>query len=107
MSSIRYVLANLQNARAALSQVSRAGFYRYLDCRAPEEQDMAVRSSIQEMALEHGRHYGYRRVTAELSRVSEEARRMRVPPVQKYGLSLRAALSSLCVGGNGWQMLKC
>jgi len=35
-----------------LAQVSRAGFYRYLDCRAPEEEDMAVRSAIQEIALE-------------------------------------------------------
>jgi putative transposase len=51
-----------------LAQVSRAGFYRYLDCRAPEEADMAVRSAIQEIALEHERYYGYRRVTAELRR---------------------------------------
>jgi transposase InsO family protein/transposase-like protein len=51
-----------------LAQVSRAGFYRYLDCRAPEEEDMTVRSAIQEIALEHERYYGYRRVTAELRR---------------------------------------
>jgi putative transposase len=51
-----------------LAQVSRAGFYRYLDYRAPEEEDMTVRSAIQEIALEHGRYYGYRRVTAEARR---------------------------------------
>jgi putative transposase len=51
-----------------LTQVSRAGFYRYLDYRAPEEEDMTMRSAIQEIALEHDRYYGYRRVTAELRR---------------------------------------
>jgi hypothetical protein len=51
-----------------LAQISRAGFYRYLECRVPEEEDMTVRSAIQEIALEHERYYGYRRVTAELRR---------------------------------------
>jgi len=51
-----------------LAQVSRAGFYRYLECRVPEEEDMTVRSAIQEIALEHERYYGYRRVTAEARR---------------------------------------
>jgi transposase InsO family protein len=51
-----------------LTQVSRAGFYRYLQVRAPAEEDMTMRSAIQEIALEHRRRYGYRRVTAELRR---------------------------------------
>ena len=34
----------------------------------PEEEDMEVRSAVQEVALEHRRRYGYRRVTAELRR---------------------------------------
>ena len=51
-----------------LAQVSRAGFYRYLQGRAPVEECMIVRSAIQEIALEHRRCYGYRRVTAELRR---------------------------------------
>jgi putative transposase len=51
-----------------LAQISRAGFYRYLQGRAPEEEDMTLRSAIQEIALKHGRHYGYRRITAELRR---------------------------------------
>jgi putative transposase len=51
-----------------LAQVSRAGFYRYLQGRAPVEECMIVRSAIQEIALEHRRRYGYRRVTAELRR---------------------------------------
>jgi hypothetical protein len=43
-------------------------FYRYLDCRALKEEDMTVRSAVQEIALEHGRYDGYRRITAELRR---------------------------------------
>ncbi len=51
-----------------LAGVSRAGFYRSLQGRAPVEEDMEVRSVIQEIAVEHRRRYGYRRITAELRR---------------------------------------
>ena len=34
----------------------------------PAEEDMEVRSAIQQIALEHRRRYGYRRITAELRR---------------------------------------
>jgi len=51
-----------------LAQVSRAGFYRWLQEREPVEEDMEVRSAIQAIALEHKRRYGYRRITAELRR---------------------------------------
>jgi putative transposase len=51
-----------------LAQVSRAGFYRYLEDRAPVEEEMEVRSTIQAIAVEHRRRYGYRRITAELRR---------------------------------------
>ena len=51
-----------------LAKVSRAGFYRSLRDRAPAEESMEVRSAIQQVALEHRRRYGYRRVTAELRR---------------------------------------
>ena len=51
-----------------LAQVSRAGFYRSLKQQEPVEEDMEVRSSIQAIALEHRRRYGYRRITAELRR---------------------------------------
>jgi transposase InsO family protein len=49
-----------------LGQVSRAGFYRYLQARAPIEERMTVRSAIQEIALQHRLRYGYRRITVEL-----------------------------------------
>jgi putative transposase len=49
-----------------LAQVSRAGFYRFLQQRHAGEEDMEVRDAIQQIALEHRRRYGYRRVTVEL-----------------------------------------
>ena len=51
-----------------LAQVSRAGFYRSLQDTQPVEEEMLVRAAIQEIALEHRRRYGYRRITAELRR---------------------------------------
>jgi transposase InsO family protein len=46
-----------------LTQVSRAGFYRFLQGEAPEEKAMAERAAVQEVAMAHRRRYGYRRVT--------------------------------------------
>jgi putative transposase len=51
-----------------LAQVSRAGFYRSLQEQAAVEEDMEVRSAIQQIAIEHRRRYGYRRISAELRR---------------------------------------
>ena len=51
-----------------LSGVSRAGFYRSLQERMPVEEEMEVRSAIQQIAVEHRRRYGYRRIAAELRR---------------------------------------
>jgi transposase InsO family protein len=48
--------------------VSRAGYYRQLQEKAPQEEAMAVRAAVQQIVLEHRRRYGYRRVTAELRR---------------------------------------
>jgi putative transposase len=49
-----------------LAEVSRAGLYRSLRAKQPEAEETAVRAAIQQVALEHHRHYGYRRITAEL-----------------------------------------
>jgi hypothetical protein len=51
-----------------LGEVSRAGFYRHFQARAPIEENMKVRSAIQGIALEHRKRYGYRHITAELRR---------------------------------------
>jgi putative transposase len=51
-----------------LAGVSRAGFYRSLQSQEPVEEDLQVRSAIQQIFAEHKRRYGYRRVSAELRR---------------------------------------
>jgi putative transposase len=51
-----------------LVPVSRRSFYRSLQERHPAEEETEVRSVIQQIALEHRRRYGYRRITAELRR---------------------------------------
>jgi putative transposase len=49
-----------------LAGVSRAGFYRKLEPSSRSEADMALRSEVQQIALQHRRRYGYRRIAAEL-----------------------------------------
>ncbi len=51
-----------------LARVSRAGFYRSFQEQQPVEEEMEVRSAIQQIAVEHRRRYGYRRISAELRR---------------------------------------
>jgi putative transposase len=51
-----------------LARVSRASFYRSLKEQRPAEEETEVRSAIQQIALEHRRRYGYRRIGAELRR---------------------------------------
>jgi hypothetical protein len=51
-----------------MAQVSRRGFYRSLKEQQPAEEEMEVRSAIQQIALQHRRRYGYRRITTELHR---------------------------------------
>src|SRR4051794_21055756 len=61
-----------------LAQVSRAGFYRWLQRKEPGIEETAVRAAIQEIAVEHRRNYGYRRVTAELRHRGMAVNRKRV-----------------------------
>src|SRR5262245_11035791 len=51
-----------------LVDVSRSGFYRSVQEQQPIEEEMEVRSAIQQIAVEHRRRYGYRRISAELRR---------------------------------------
>ena len=50
-----------------LARVSRAGFYREWQQRAPSEAEMAIRSAVQAAALRY-RRYGYRRITPTVQR---------------------------------------
>jgi len=50
-----------------LAGVSRAGYYRHWQASRPRQEETALRDRIQRLALSN-RHYGYRRLTAELKR---------------------------------------
>jgi transposase InsO family protein len=58
--------------------VSRAGFYRSLQEQAAVEEEMEVRAAIQQIAVQHRRRYGYRRITAELRHRGMQVNRKRV-----------------------------
>jgi putative transposase len=62
----------------ALARVSRASFYRSLQEQRPAEEEMEVRSTIQQIALEHRRRYGYRRICAEMRRRGMQVNHKRV-----------------------------
>jgi transposase InsO family protein len=66
-----------------LAQVSRAGFYRSFQEQQPQQEEMALRSAIQQIFLEHRRRYGYRRVTKELRRRGLVVNRKRVQRLMK------------------------
>src|SRR5260370_37545075 len=51
-----------------LAKVSRASFYRSFNKQEAVEEELEVRSTIQQIAIEHRRRYGYRRICAELRR---------------------------------------
>jgi putative transposase len=57
--------------------VSRAGYYRQWKESAPREENTALRDRLQELALSH-RHYGYRRLSAQLRREGWVANHKRV-----------------------------
>ena len=66
-----------------LAQVSRASFYRSLAEQMPQEEEMELRAAIQEIAVEHRRRYGYRRITAELRRRGMRVNHKRVLRMMK------------------------
>jgi hypothetical protein len=56
------------NLSIELARASRASFYRSFHKQGPVEEGLEVRSAIQQIAIEHRRRYGYRRISAELRR---------------------------------------
>jgi putative transposase len=60
-----------------LAGVSRAGFYRRQEAKAPARADTQLRHAIHAIALEHV-HYGYRPMTAQLKRDGFDVNRKRV-----------------------------
>ena len=61
-----------------LAQVSRAGFYRSFREQEPQQEEMELRATIQQIFLEHRRRYGYRRVSKEVRRRGVIVNRKRV-----------------------------
>jgi len=66
-----------------LVPVSRRSFYRSLKEKRPVEEQTEVRSVIQQIALEHRRRYGYRRITAELRRRGMQVNHKRVVRIMR------------------------
>jgi Transposase and inactivated derivatives len=66
-----------------LVAVSRRSFYRLLKEGRPVEEEMEVRSAIQQIALEHRRRYGYRRITAELRHRGMQVNHKRVARIMR------------------------
>src|SRR5215468_9440191 len=60
-----------------LAGVSRAGYYRHWAASAPRAEETGVRDAIQRLALAY-RHYGYRRIAAQLRREGFAVNRKRV-----------------------------
>jgi putative transposase len=65
-----------QQCQAA--EVSRAGFYRYLNQAQPGQADMLLRARLQELAVAHRRMRGYRMLTALLRRDGQVVNHKRV-----------------------------
>lgn len=62
---------------------SRAGFYRWLQEPEPLEEEMELRSLIQQIAMEHRQRYGYRRISAELRRRGMAVNHKRVARIMR------------------------
>jgi putative transposase len=61
-----------------LAEVSRAGFYRYLQQTTPEQAHLLLRARLQELAVAHHRLRGYRMLTALLRREGRVVNHKRV-----------------------------
>ena len=61
----------------ALTGVSRASYYRHWEASAPRREETGLRDAIQRLALDN-RHYGYRRIAAQLRREGWSANHKRV-----------------------------
>jgi transposase InsO family protein len=55
------------------------------------EEDMEVRSAIQQIAVEHRRRYGYRRIAAELRRCGMLVNHKRVARIMREDNLLRCS----------------
>jgi putative transposase len=89
-----------------VAQVSRAGFYRSFQEQQPREEEMELRSTIQQIFLEHRRRYGYRRVTKELRRRGLVVNRKRVERLMKEDNLLAIQLKAFVTTTNSQHELE-
>src|SRR6202040_2130414 len=92
----------------ALAGVSRAGYYRRWREAAPRREETAVRDAIQRLALAH-RHYGYRRIAAQLRREGMAVNRKRVLRLMREDnllcLRKRPFVPVTTVSRHGWRVV--
>ena len=83
-----------------LARVSRASFYRSYHQQQPVTEELEVRSAIQQIAIEHRRRYGYRRISAELRRRGMQVNHKRVMRIMAEDNLLAAQPRSFVVTTN-------
>ncbi len=92
----------------ALAGVSRAGYYRHWAASAPRQEETTVRDRVQRIALSH-KHYGYRRVTAELRRTGLAVNHKRVMRLMREDNLLcmrqRAFAPATTDSDHGWRVV--
>jgi putative transposase len=92
----------------ALVGVSRAGYYRHWQASAPRAADTELRDAIQRAALAD-RHYGYRRIAAQLRREGWVANRKRVLRLMREDnllcLRKRAFVPPTTDSRHGWRVV--
>jgi putative transposase len=91
-----------------LAGVSRAGYYRHWQASAPRQEQTELRDAIQKLALAH-RHYGYRRIAAQLHRDGWVANHKRVLRLMHQDnllcLRRRAFAPRTTDSQHGWQVV--
>jgi putative transposase len=91
-----------------LAGVNRAGYYRHWQASVPRQADTAMRDAIQRVALAD-RHYGYRRIAAQLRREGWLVNRKRVLRLMREDnllcLRRRAFVPPTTDSRHGWQVV--
>jgi transposase InsO family protein len=92
----------------ALAGVSRAGYYRHWQASAPRQEETGARDAVQRLALAH-RHYGYRRIAAQLRREGWAVNHKRVLRLMREDnllcLRLRPFIPVTTDSRHGWRVV--
>jgi transposase InsO family protein len=92
----------------ALAGVSRAGYYRHWRASAPRQEETGARDAVQRLALAH-RHYGYRRIAAQLRREGWAVNHKRVLRLMREDnllcLRLRPFIPVTTDSRHGWRVV--